>query len=88
MSGSQTVRLVNLLVRAVRTAPPQRPVTDGGLPLMAKLAPPPDLFVAASGDILRPQIPVLGRVPLGGELRMCDGQRILSGADSFAVVST
>jgi hypothetical protein len=50
MRRRKAIRLVNLLVCAIGTTPPECPVADSGFPLVAGLAPPPDLSIAARRD--------------------------------------
>jgi hypothetical protein len=60
-------------------APAICPMSDCRLPLMPPDASPPNLLVAACGDILGVQLTILRRVPLGGELGMGYRQRFLLG---------
>jgi hypothetical protein len=53
------------------------PMSDCRLPLMSPDTSPPDLLVAARGDVLGTQLTILRRMPFGGELRMGDRQRFL-----------
>ena len=66
-----TVGLINFLARTIGAAPSERPVADGCFPLMAQLALPPDLFVAARCQIRRGEVFVLCRMPLVSDLGMC-----------------
>ena len=66
---------------AHRTAGPQQgPGLDLRLPLMAPVAAPPDLPVAAGGDLSRGEVPVAEGVPLPEQQRVRDrhGDQLLS----------
>ena len=57
------------------------PGGNGRLPYMALGALPPDLPAAAGHHVLGPQVPILGGVPLGGQVGVLGGQIVVPGAD-------
>ena len=85
--GSEIVlSRINRPIGAIRATATKRTILNGRLPRMTLLTSPPHLAGTAGCDVLRPQIPVLGRMPLGRDLRRHAGETIFAG-DALSIAT-